>query len=76
MLQSGNLIIIAHRHLTTATTNLFLSLCLVKPVVKYKIGGHWLPRITDKLIMIGSQYIEYEHCHCQTIFMAIYMHFL
>ena len=77
MLQSGNLIIIAHRHLTTTTTtNFFLSLYLVKLVVKYKIGEHWLPRIIDKLITISSHYIEHEHCQCQTIFMAIYVHFL
>ena len=25
---------------------------------KNKIGEHWLPRITEKLIMIGSQFIH------------------
>ena len=42
----------------TTTTSLFLSYFpQLNTVIRYKdkIGEHWLPRITEKLIMMGSR---------------------
>ena len=48
---------------TTTTTNKFISLNLPSFFLhlleyKNKIGEYWLPRITDNLIMMGSQLIH------------------
>ena len=46
---------------TTTTTSLFshFEKLRINTFINYKnkIGEHWLPRITEELIMIGSQFV-------------------